>query len=837
MSNSKHLQSESGPTLAALIEATTIGVALVGTDLRLLEVNSAFARMHGRVPETCVGCRLSGLGATAAEFESGVRQVLATAESLDLELAQPDQTGQVRHWAGVCSPVSEGGAVVAVGLHIRDVSEHRRAERNRSDALEREQESRREAEQRRDFFRLVLENAPMVVTICEGADHRLALVNDFALRILNMPREALLDRPLAETFPEAFPLVKDAYDRVFRDGEVVTLPEALFPLPDGRKVWGYGCYAPIRHADGAPLGVMSLLLDISPLKRAQAVVESQKDVLAALAEGLPLTSVLDKIIAAISLHTDDAIPSVLLLDESGQHLRHGAASPKLPDAYLKAIDGVAIGPEVGSCGTAAFLRRRIVVEDVRLDSRWAAFRGAAAGAGVTACWSTPITGSTGRLLGTFAIYYAEPRGPSEAELTLVDLMVRTTAFAIEWCRAEEQRRGLLERERAAREEAEAANRSKDEFVATLSHELRTPLNAILGWTRMLRAGQLEAVSQTRALESIERNTRAQAQLVEDLLDLSRIITGKLRLDVRSVELSAVVAAAVDGARPAAEAKGIRLQTMLDPRAAPISGDPDRLQQVVWNLLNNAVKFTPLGGTVQVRLERINSHVEIIVADSGVGIAADLLPYVFDRFRQGDRSAAKGAGLGLGLAIARTLVELHGGSIDATSDGPQHGATFRIKLPLGAVQPARGAAEGHPTAATGLLPAALPRLPEVDLLVVEDDDDGREMVEQILVHAGARVRTAASADEAHALARVMRPAAIISDIEMPGENGYAFITRLRQEPGFSAREVPAVALTANARVEDRIKALAAGFQMHVPKPVEPAELIAVVAALVARSEPL
>jgi PAS domain S-box-containing protein len=415
----------------------------------------------------------------------------------------------------------------------------------------------------------------------------------------------------------------------------------------------------------------------------------------------------------------------------------------------------------------------------------------------------------------------------------------------------ERREQLLVAERGARDEAERASRMKDEFLATLSHELRTPLNAILGWAQILRqgGGVQDARDLSDGLAVIERNARAQTQIIEDLLDMSRIVSGKVRLDVRRLDPAEVVRGAVETVRPAAEAKGVRVQAVLDPSAGPVSGDPGRLQQVFWNLLNNAVKFTPRGGRVQVVLGRVNSHVEVSVADSGEGIAPEFLPYVFDRFRQADASTTRRhGGLGLGLAIVRQLVELHGGGVRAESAGLGRGATFILTLPLTPVDVREGSAgdRRHPTAAdggvgaaaadapgaTGLADACI-RIEGVRVLVVDDEPDARGVVERVLRDCGAAVATAASAREALERLEGERFDVLVSDIGMPGEDGYALIRRVRGLGVERGGAIPAVALTAYARAEDRMKAVLAGFQMHVAKPVEPAELVTMVASLAGR----
>jgi PAS domain S-box-containing protein len=402
-------------------------------------------------------------------------------------------------------------------------------------------------------------------------------------------------------------------------------------------------------------------------------------------------------------------------------------------------------------------------------------------------------------------------------------------------RIEAERAALLVRERSARAEAEQANRTKDEFLAVLSHELRTPLNSVYGWARMLRAGQLSDADTTRALESIVRNSDVQIQLIDDLLDISRIHAGKMRLDVQTVDLKAVAEAALDVIRPAAVAKAIRIQTVLDPRAGPITGDPNRLQQVIWNLLTNAVKFTPKGGLVQVHLQRVNSHVEIVVSDTGEGIAPDLLPFIFERFRQADSSSTRPhAGLGLGLALVKYLVELHGGSTTAHSAGLGQGATFLVRLPLTVAQlPTEPTPRQHPTVPSAVILPLTVRLDDLRVLVIDDDPDALRMTSLILGQAGAMVQTYRSAQEGLAALQTWRPDVVISDIEMPGEDGYVLIRKIRALDPSRGGKTPAIALTAYGRPEDRLRTISAGYNMHVPKPVEPAELAALVASLAGR----
>jgi signal transduction histidine kinase/ActR/RegA family two-component response regulator len=404
----------------------------------------------------------------------------------------------------------------------------------------------------------------------------------------------------------------------------------------------------------------------------------------------------------------------------------------------------------------------------------------------------------------------------------------------------EERERLLVREREARAEAEESSRLKDEFLATVSHELRTPLTAVLGWTHLLRDGRLDAKAAVHALETVERNAHAQQQLIEDLLDVSRVITGKLRLDIRRIAPASFIEAAIEAVLPAAEAKGIVLEKSLPTDADAISGDPARLQQVVWNLLSNAIKFTPKGGRVEVRLESAGSHVGIFVSDTGDGIKPEFLPFVFDRFRQEDGTTSRRyGGLGLGLSIVRHLVELHGGTVRAESAGEGQGATFAVRLPLVAAPKSEGSDTG--TAAAAQQPAVNTqravewpdKLDGLRVLVVDDEPDTLDLIKVLLAQCGAEVATARSSAEALGLFAEVAPDVIISDIGMPGEDGYELIRRVRELPPERGGRTPAVALTAYARAADRLRVLRSGYQMHVAKPVELAELVAVVANVVGR----
>jgi PAS domain S-box-containing protein len=456
--------------------------------------------------------------------------------------------------------------------------------------------------------------------------------------------------------------------------------------------------------------------------------------------------------------------------------------------------------------------------------------------------AVPVKLGDGQVIGGLFFGHANPAVFTEEHERLVETMAAQAAIGLN--KADLYREAVFAQKRAEQaaaekqrlyEEAAHANEAKDKFLATVSHELRTPLTSILGWSQMLNAGNLDEANARRAIETIERNARAQAQIVEDLLDISRIVSGKLRLNVQLFSPQAAVEAAIEALRPAAIAKSIAIQLVIDPLAGPVSGDPERLQQIVWNLVSNAIKFTHKGGRVHIALQRVHSSIEIVVTDNGVGIPAEYLPRVFESFTQVDASSSrKHGGLGLGLAIVKKLVELHGGTVGARSDGLGKGASFTVSLPvapLAATEPERASVAQPPHEYGVPAHAEAFGLADVQVLLVEDDDDARDMLAAVLAAAGAAVTAAGSAEEALGSWERARPQLIVSDIGMPGMDGYAFIAEVRRrERRLGIPAVPAVALTAYARVQDRMRALTAGFQMHVAKPVEPTELLTVLSTL-------
>ncbi|MDQ1590433.1 MAG: hypothetical protein QOG71_1060 [Pyrinomonadaceae bacterium] len=618
-------------------------------------------------------------------------------------------------------------------------------------------------------------------------------------------------------------------------GEVYEIEYRFRRASDGQYRWHLGRALPLRDEGGRVIKWFGTCTDIDDRKHAEEqqrfLAEASAVLVASLDYEATLTSLARLIVprladwCTVDMLTDDrAIERLAVTHQDPSKVELAWELNRLYPHDLYETEGVSKVIRTGR----PELYPNIPDELLALVSRDAEHLKTLRELGLKSSMIIPLVAHN-RVLGAITLMAAESgRRFGAADLGFAEDLAQRAALAVDNAR--------LYRE------AQEVNRLKDEFLATLSHELRTPLTAVLGWTRLLGTGQLDETTHQRALETIERNAQSQVQLIDDILDVSRIIRGKLRLNVRTAELTPVIEAAVDSVRPAAEAKGIRLQVVLDPRAGPVSGDPDRLQQVVWNLLSNAIKFTPKDGRVQVRLERAGSHLELIVSDTGQGIEEKFLPYVFDRFRQADPSTTrKHGGLGLGLAIVRHLVELHGGTVTAESQGAGQGTTFKVSLPQMILhQPEHASNSGehvaaeHPTAGGRISLECPSELDGLRVLLVEDDADSREMLVVVLTQCRAEVRAVSNAADALSQLESWRPDVLISDIEMPGEDGYTLIRKVRALPPERGGKIPAAALTAYARAEDRMRALLAGFQLHVPKPVEPAELAAVVASLAGRT---
>ncbi len=750
----------------------------------------------------------------------------ATPFAADYRIKRSD--GSYRYVRAQGAPVhnSDGSVREWIGTHV-DIDEQVRAE-----------EALRTSEAE---FRANFELAGIGQAQVDLKTRRMLRVNPRFCEMLGYSADELLTLTFRDiTHPEDRQ-ANDASVQPFLSGETSEYSvEKRYVRKDGSIMWGLVTATMIRDAVGRPLRTICMVQDINERRQSEALSQCQKVTLEMVAQGAPLTEVLQFVVDSLEKKaTEGLMVSILLLDGDGKHLRLGAASG-LPESYSQRLkDGVSVSDLTGPCRLVVTQRRPAIVADLAADPDWEAFGHLVAPYGFRAAWSSPIISSDHRLLGTFCIYYGHPRMPDPVEQWMIEEVTRTVALAIERKQAETEREQLLAREQTAREQAETANRVKDEFLAVVSHELRTPLSAITGWAHLLLEGKMAAATQLRALQAIQRQARSQGQLIDDLLDVSRIVSGKLRLDSREVDPSKVINAALDVVRPTAEAKNIDLVTDLEAFAGTVSGDAERLQQVIWNLLSNAIKFTPEGGRVEIRSRWVDSSIEISVADNGQGISEDFLPYVFERFRQADVSTTRAhGGLGLGLAIVRHLIEIHGGTVHAQSPGLGKGTTFTIRLP-GRPASARKVEITTPRNQTELRQevsgAETEILEGLRILVVDDDSDGREVLAVQLAERGATTNVSASADDALRKLDTFRPDIIVADIGMPGEDGYSLIRKIRDRPLDRSGLTPAIALTAYAGDGNRQRALEAGYQKHLSKPAEPEELALTIASLAGRSK--
>ena len=659
--------------------------------------------------------------------------------------------------------------------------------------------------------------------------------NPGAERIFGYTADEVIGKSIRILIPPDLQSEEDLVMSRIRAGEKVDHYETIRQRKDGSKLQISLTVSPIIDENGTIIGASKIARDVSDRARLEGELrehagntEKLGDVGAAVASTLDRERIIQKV-------TDTATD--LTRAEFGAFF-YNVRDQQTGDAYmLYALSGApreAFANFPHPRATALFgptFRGEppVRIDDVLEDPRYGKsppYHGMPPGhLPVRSYLAVPVKGFDGHVVGGLFFGHSSPAMFTEQHQRLA---VGTAAWASV----------ALENARLYAE-AQEANRMKDDFLAVLSHELRTPLNAILGYSRLLRGNMLTGEQLERGLETVERNARWLTQIVEDVLDVSRIVSGKIRLDVQPVDLAGVIDNAVSTVQPAADAKGVKVHALVDPRATPVSGDPDRLQQVVWNLLSNAVKFTPKGGNVQVRLERVDSHVEIVVSDTGIGIKKDFLPYAFERFRQGESGPArKTGGLGLGLAIVRHIVEMHGGVVLAQSAGEGQGSTFTVTLPLMSVQmPATAPySREHPLTAPHHKLEGLGDLSGVHVLAVDDEVDSLGLLRVVLESAGARVTTASSGPTALEILEISTPDVLVADIGMPEMDGFELIKRVRSLPKADVRDLPAAALTAFARSEDRTKALRQGFEMHLAKPVDPGELVASVATLVKRSRP-
>ena len=656
--------------------------------------------------------------------------------------------------------------------------------------------------------------------------------NPAAERMFGYTAGEAIGKSIRILIPDDLQGEEDVVMAKIRAGEKVDHYETTRRRKDGTTLSVSLTVSPIRDASGTVVGASKIARDVTErvaMEAAAAVYTSNTEKLAAV--GAIVASTLDRE-SVVQQVTDTATELTRaefgaffynVHDESGDSYMLYALSGAPREAFAKFPHPRATAIFSPTFNGVGVVRLADVTKDPRYGKNHP-FHGMPPGhLPVRSYLAVPVKGLSGNVLGGLFFGHSQPDKFGEQHERLAVGVASWASVALENSRLYS--------------EARDANRLKDEFLAVLSHELRTPLNAIVGYSRLMRGQMLPPEQITRAIETLERNARWLTQIVEDVLDVSRIVSGKIRLDVQAVEIAGVIENAVATVQPAADAKAVRLHSLIDPRIGPVAGDPDRLQQVVWNLLSNAVKFTPKGGRVDVRLERVNSHVEIVVSDSGIGISKDFLPLVFDRFRQADSgSTRKTGGLGLGLSIVRHLVEMHGGIVHADSAGPDQGATFTVRLPVMAVQPSPSVKREHPLSESNHPLQQLADLGGVRVLAVDDDADALDLLKDVLQAAGADVATASSAASALETIRAFRPQVLVADIGMPEVDGFELIRRIRASEDPLVREVPAAALTAFARSEDRTKALQSGFEMHLAKPVDPGELVASVATLVRRYRP-
>ncbi|HYU44083.1 MAG TPA: ATP-binding protein [Vicinamibacteria bacterium] len=725
-------------------------------------------------------------------------------------------------------PVTPAGYTVRMALFalagcaISIVNEQRL--RAGSAAAKKSEQQRAELVRSQARFRQIVETAQEGIWHIDAVGETV-YVNQHLADMLGYRTGELVGRSAYDFVPEEdAAAAREAWSRPM--GGKPDRTELRFRHHDGRVVWLRAAATPLVE-DGAFAGAFAMLTDVTEARRSEearkasaARKETQFAVTEVLARATTLEDSFRQLLETTCRGLDWCFGALWRVDREANVLRCVElwAEPGRPAGEFEAVSRqTPLSPGLGLPGRVWTSLEGTWITDLQQDANFPR-KAAALESGLRSAFAVPVT--FGReCLGVLEFFSAQEREADPEMLGGFLGVGSQLGQFMERIRIEQERQLLLESERAARRDAESANRAKDEFLATLSHELRTPLNAIVGWAHLLKTGQLDEGQRTRAIDVIDRNAKAQSQIVGDVLDVSRIVMGKLRLEVRPVELGTVVEEVLDTLRPAAAAKEIRLEATLSGRAR-VSGDPDRLQQIVWNLVSNAIKFTPSGGRIRVDLRRAAGHVDVVVEDTGAGIRPEFLPHVFERFRQSDSSSTRThGGLGLGLALVRHLVELHGGTASAHSRGEGKGATFTVRLPL----------------MFETREARLETAPAVDLrglkvLVVDDDGEARELVAAALRQVGAQVRTAANVVDA--LEDVDRdpPAVIVSDLEMPGEDGYQLIRRLRALDPEHGGTIPAAALTTQARPDEGRRALDAGFQKHLAKPSAPDEIARAVAAL-------
>jgi PAS domain S-box-containing protein len=827
--------------LAALVESADDAIISKTLDGIITSWNKGAERIFGYTPDEVIGKSVTMLiPEDHLDEEPAILARLKSGERIEhYETIRMRKDGSRVDISLTVSPIiGPGGHIIGASKIARDISESRRARRALDEYAAR--------------LNLVLA-ASNLGDWSWDAKTDLVTLSDTAAHIFDIPPGEGITWTELQTLlpPEDSERAKIAVDEALKQHTDYDIEYRVLRA-DSTELWVSARGRGVYDEDRKPLGMLGFVQDITNRKVSEDTLREQADALRTLNEVGRLISAeltLQKMVQAVTNAATDLTGAKFgsffynILNDKGQQQTLFTVAGMPPELFEDFATSVASERFIRTLKSAEVLRIPDVKLDPRYDQSFPFYERPKELLRFTSYLAVPVVSRSGDVVGgLFLGHPAIDFFTERDELTVTGLAAQA-AVAMDNARLyEAAKRARSEAEQTAAEnerlfrQAEESSRLKEEFLATVSHELRTPLNAILGWARMLRTGQLTDENYTKALDTIERNARAQAQLIDDLLDVSRIVAGKLRLDVRPTDPNTFIDAAVEAVRPAADAKGVHLQKIIDSAAISVAGDPVRLEQVVWNLLSNAIKFTPKNGRVQVRLERVDSHVEVIVSDTGQGIPPEFLPHVFDRFRQADQKASRlHGGMGLGLAIVRHLVELHGGTVEAMSEGEGTGATFTVMLPITPLYHVdETLGRVHP-AAKDLLPPAecTDRLDNLKILVVDDERDTRELLREGLEYCGAQVTLAASAAEALETMRKEPPDILISDIGMPIEDGYELIKQVRNLGRENGGRVPAIALTAYTRVEDRMHALRAGYHMHVPKPVELAELVAVAASVVRR----
>ncbi|MEG4582941.1 ATP-binding protein, partial [Microcoleus sp. MON1_C5] len=732
------------------------------------------------------------------------------------------------HWVearGRFTYNTQGKPIHMIGILI-DITQRKQAEQEREQLLGRERIARSEAEAAQHQLATIFETSPIGLALLD-AQQRFIAINEALAEINGLTREQHLGNSIPELFGQFDPKLVEVFHQIYTTGNPFISPNFAVNVPgrgDRRPGYYNVYYLPTVNSNAQVEGVLVYVVDVTERVRLELAQHFLSEASAVLASSLDYQTTLERV-AQLTVPKLADWCTVHMIEEDGaiEQIAVAHVDPaklewahQIRDKYPMNPDdprGAAFTLRTGQPDLVPEIPDELLVHAARDSEHLEILRQV----GFKSVMTVPLR-TQARILGVISFISAESeRQYTPADLQQAEELARRASLAIDNAQ-------LYRAAQRDRTKAEAANRIKDEFLAVLSHELRSPLNPILGWTKLLRTGRLDATKTQQALETIERNAKLQAQLIEDLLDVSRILQGKMTLNVAPVNLAAMIEAALETVRLAAEAKHIQIQTTFNPFSGTVSGDSNRLQQVVWNLLSNAVKFTPTGGRIDVQLEQVGMYAQIQVKDTGKGIKRDFLPHVFDYFRQEDGTITRQfGGLGLGLAIVRHFTELHGGTVQADSLGQNLGATFTIRLPINIVEPEPSSDDRHAESAADDLAG-------VRVLVVDDDADMRELAAFTLMQSGAQVTTAASGVQALALLNQSVPDLLLCDIGMPEMDGYALIRQIRKWSPQQGGMIPAIALTAYAGEINQQQALAAGFQIHVSKPVEPDELVNAIARL-------